>query len=161
MENPKEGWEIGKEAEPEIKPEVKPQAAVLVKKASHPPLQLIFFIALGFSLAAAGFAFFSKSVTKTNLPKRSPKTAVLPVAIVEVVTPAAVKTTEKTPSEPQRPIPTLTLSGILFGESGSFALINGRVIPEGGKVDGAVVDKISTDRVELSFEGRKITLRSR
>ena len=161
MENSKEGWEIGKEAAPEFKPEAKPQVTVLVKKAGHPPLQLIFFIALGFGLAAAGFAFFSKSFTKTNLQEQSSKKAVLPQTIVEVVIPALVNTTEKTPAEPEKPIPTLTLSGILFGESGSFALINGRVIPEGGKVDGAVVDKISPDRVELSFEGNKITLRSR
>ncbi|OIO36379.1 MAG: hypothetical protein AUJ74_02760 [Candidatus Omnitrophica bacterium CG1_02_44_16] len=161
MENHKEGWEIGKEAASEIRPEARPNAVVLVKKAIHPPLQLIFFIALGFGLATAGFAFFSKSVTKTNPPIQAPKTVVLPATIVEIATPEIVNTAEKTPVEPQKPIPTLTLSGILFGESGSFALINGRVIPEGGKIDGAVVDKISPDLVELSFEGRKITLKSR
>ncbi|MEK7849560.1 MAG: hypothetical protein AAB213_01875 [Candidatus Omnitrophota bacterium] len=138
-----------------------PMQPIDIKKAGHPPLQLIFFVVFGFGLAAAGFAFFSKSVTKTNPPKQSPKTAVLPQAIVEVVTPAVINRTEKTPAEPEKPLPILTLSGILFGESGSFALINGRVIPEGGKVDGAVVDKISPDRVELSFEGKKITLKSR
>jgi len=138
-----------------------PMQPIDLKKSGHPPLQLIFFVVFGFGLAAAGFAFFSKSFTKTNPPKQPTKTAVLPQTIVEVITPAAVDTAEKMPAEPEKPLPTLTLSGILFGESGSFALINGRVIPEGGKVDGAVVDKISTDRVELSFEGKKITLKSR
>ena len=132
-----------------------------IKKSGRPPLQLIFFVVFGFGLAAAGFAFFSKNFTKTNPVNKAPKTATLPQTIIEVAAPAVVSTIEKTPVKPERPIPTLTLSGILFGESGSFALINGRVIPEGGKVDGAVVDKVSSDRVELSFEGKKITLRSR
>jgi hypothetical protein len=42
-----------------------------------------------------------------------------------------------------------------------LALINGRVVPEGGMVDGAKIEKISSDEVELSFEGQKIILRSR
>ncbi|GEM_PF-4575337 len=170
---PKEGWEIGKEATPELAPKAvpgpaskavpgpAPEPTFTVNKANHPPLQLIFFIALGFGLAAAGFAFFSNSFTKTNSAKQSPKAVVVPETIVEVVTPVVNDVTEKAPPEPEKPIPALSLSGILFGETGSFALINGRVIPEGGNVEGAVVEKIYAERVELSFEGKKITLRSR
>ncbi|MFB3919436.1 MAG: general secretion pathway protein GspB [Candidatus Velamenicoccus archaeovorus] len=58
-------------------------------------------------------------------------------------------------------MPTLSLSGILYSDAESLALINGKVVPEGGTVDGAKVEKISSDEVELSFEGQKIVLRSR
>lgn len=119
----------------------------------------------GFFLAAALFAFFSGSKKAQKLPK--PQAA--PVAVPSVPAPAAPAPVVETP-QPQNPpaesavpstMPALSLSGILYSDAESLALINGRVVPEGGMVDGAKVEKISSDEVELSFEGQKIVLRSR
>jgi len=117
----------------------------------------------GFFLAAALFAFFSGSKKTQKLPKPQAAPAVIPSV------PAPAAPVVETP-QPQSPpaestvssaVPTLSLSGILYSDAESLALINGRVVPEGGMVDGAKVEKISSDEVELSFEGQKIILRSR
>jgi hypothetical protein len=129
---------------------------------SHKSLWLFVIVAVfGFFLAAALFAFFSGS-------KKIPKTPAISAAPAVVVPAAPVAAVIETPAsevpvEPANaiPLPALSLSGILYSEHERLALINGKVIPEGGTVEGVKVEKIGTDEVELSFEGQKITLRSR
>ncbi len=125
---------------------------------------IVVFGVCGFFLAAALFAFFSGSKKTPKFPNPQPVAAVVPapaaatpVVVVEAPKPQASPEGSTTPSA----VPTLSLSGILYSDAESLALINGRVVPEGGTVDGAKVEKISSDEVELSFEGQKIVLRSR
>lgn len=145
-------------AKPPSQPLKEPLQPLDLKKTGLPPLALVGFVFLGFVAAAVLFAYFSKSAQPKVAPAQVPAA---PVTIMEVV-PAPVTETapENIPAE-DRPVPVLTLSGILFGPEGSLALINGRIVREGGMVDGAKLEKISSDRVELSFDGQKVILRSK
>ena len=129
-----------------------------VKKTTRPPFFLLVLVVLGFGLAAAAFALFSKPVTKKVSPDLSKPTLDVSVA---VPAPTPPKEPEQNLSPYEKPLPSLTLSGILFGENGSFALINGKIIREGATINGAKLEKVSSDKAELSYEGRKIILRAR
>lgn len=136
------------------------------KKTNSPVLFTLFLVFLGFCLSAAVFALLSKAGSKKNPTKESPKvTPALPAPTPQVVAespaPSSVEDEGQSLSPSQKPLPSLTLTGILFGEQGSFALINGKVVPEGGMVSGAKVEKISSDTAELSYDGRRIILKAR
>ena len=146
------------------------------KKTDHPLLFFFGLAILGFCLTAALFAFFSKP--NTNLTPRKNISKIVPnesKPMPQEVAPISAKETpasksgvvpEKPPivSAPEQdasPV-SLILSGIVFGPNGgSLALINGKVVSEGALVEGAKVEKISSDTVELSLREKKIVLRSR
>jgi hypothetical protein len=145
------------------------------KKTVYP---FFFFVGLGivgFCVAAALFAFFSRTHANKipSLPVSKNiinETTVMPQASLSAlekraVAPSAEVVPQKAiaPSpEQETSLPTLTLSGIVFGQTGSsFALINGKIVPEGSFIEGAKVEKISSDTVELSFGEKRIVLRSR
>lgn len=92
------------------------------------------------------------------------KLVAAPAKVKTVIEVKPSETLEPAPAvkpEPPKDLPNLTLGGILFSSSsGSYALINGKVVPEGSKVSGVTVVKVLRDKVELSFEGRKFTMRS-
>lgn len=128
---------------------------------------IVVFAVLGFFLSAMIFALVSKALSKKNLVQ---KQKAIPVASVAETggTNLTAKVAAEVPAvavkeEPEvsKTLPTLKLTGILVSDNGNIALINGRVVPEGSTVDGAVVKKVTNDTVELSFEGQKIVLRSR
>ena len=52
--------------------------------------------------------------------------------------------------------------GIMYSGEGSenFAILNGKIVSPGMMISGARLEKIGPDRVELSFDERKIILRS-
>ncbi|HTD53598.1 MAG TPA: hypothetical protein VK780_11285 [Thermoanaerobaculia bacterium] len=52
----------------------------------------------------------------------------------------------------------ITLDGIVFSEASPVAVLNGRVLPVGGFVEGYTVVKILPDRVELEADGAKVLL---
>ncbi|MBL7196890.1 MAG: hypothetical protein ISS47_02185 [Candidatus Omnitrophica bacterium] len=56
-------------------------------------------------------------------------------------------------------IPQLILNGIFASETGSFALINNRIVKEGDSILGVKVLRIYSHRVELDAFGKEITLR--
>ncbi|MDD5018863.1 MAG: general secretion pathway protein GspB [Candidatus Omnitrophica bacterium] len=133
----------------------------LARLKTDKSLWLVVIVAVfGFFLAAALFAFFSGGKKTPKVPA-----APLPPPVAAPAVPAPVVEVLKTsvPAEPASalPIPSLSLSGILYSDNERLALINGKVVPEGGTVDGVRVEKIGSDEVELSFEGQKIILRSR
>jgi len=55
----------------------------------------------------------------------------------------------------------LALGGIAWSETGPFALINGRVLAAGERVEGFKVIDIQKDQVELEDRGERIVLRLR
>jgi hypothetical protein len=52
----------------------------------------------------------------------------------------------------------ITLDGIVFSEASPVAVLNGRVLPVGGFVEGYTVVKIFPDRVELEADGARVLL---
>lgn len=143
---------------PPSQPLEQPLRPLDLKKTGLPPLVLVGIVFLGFVAAAVLFAYFSKSTQPKTAPAPAPAA---PVTMMEVVPAPATETVPENISAEDRPLPVLTLSGILFGPEGSLALINGRIVREGAMVEGAKLEKVSSDRVELSFDSQKIILRSK
>jgi len=52
----------------------------------------------------------------------------------------------------------ITLDGIVFSEVSPVAVLNGRVLPVGGFVEGYTVVQILPDRVELEADGLRVLL---
>ena len=52
----------------------------------------------------------------------------------------------------------ITLDGIVFSETSPVAVLNGRVLPVGGIVEGYTIVKILPDRVELEADGARFLL---
>jgi hypothetical protein len=55
--------------------------------------------------------------------------------------------------------PSWVLSSILFAPGRQRAIVNGRLLAVGDRVDGARLTAIERDRVRLSIQGRTITLK--
>jgi len=55
--------------------------------------------------------------------------------------------------------PSWVLSSILFAPGRQRAIVNGRLLAVGDRVDGARLTRIERDRVRLSLQGRTITLK--
>ncbi|RKY31892.1 MAG: hypothetical protein DRP74_03940 [Candidatus Omnitrophota bacterium] len=58
----------------------------------------------------------------------------------------------------QKPLPSLVLNGIFFAKDGAYALINNRIVRKGGEIEGAKVESITSNSVELSYAGETFTL---
>lgn len=132
-----------------------------LNKLQHSPFILVVWIVFGFSLAAFAFSLL---VRPEVVP--TPRAVVPAVESNEVVVtlagppePVLSDTEQETPIE----VPVFVLEGIIYSEQGqgSAALIDGKVVPEGTLIKGARVEKITPETVELSFEGKPITLRAR
>jgi hypothetical protein len=50
------------------------------------------------------------------------------------------------------------LGGIVYSETNASALLNGRILPVGGVVEGLTITSIEENRVELSGDGVTIHL---
>ena len=63
------------------------------------------------------------------------------------------------PPEPEIRLPTLKLQGVMVGEEMHQAIINDQVVPLFGTIEGARVDSVSKEGVELFFKGKKFFLK--
>jgi glycerol uptake facilitator-like aquaporin len=147
----------------EQKQEHKTDAAFSVKPKNF-SLSKLFFIfgVIGFFLASMIFTLFTKKQDKKDSELKNSRLNILSnlTLVPQQNLSNATIASQSTETVPEQIVPTLTLTGILFSEDGSAALINGRVVPLGGIVNGARVEKIYPHRVELSFDNQTITLRS-
>ena len=139
------------------------------KRPAMPVFLRVGFIVIGFVAAAVVYAYLSKASVSDKGQQRKPaavkgsESAIskfVPMEVIPMPQASLVAEVQDVVVE-EKPIPSLALSGILFGAEGSIALINGRIVREGGDVEGARLIKISEDRVELVFQGQKIILRSK
>ncbi len=152
------------------------QAPIEVPDQSNSPkrsIMLVFlrvgFVVIGFVAAAVVYAYLSKASVSSKGQQRKPAAVkgsepagsrLIPMEVIPMPPASPAVKVEEVVIE-EKPIPSLALGGILFGAEGSIALINGRIVREGGDVEGARLVKISEDRVELEFQGQKIILRSK
>ncbi len=128
-----------------------------------PPIVLLGIVVLGFTLAGILFSCLAKGILKKSQAKAKPAVAQAqkPKTVIEVKPQEAAEDTAAVMPQTPKELPALNLSGILFSPKGSScALINGKIVPEGSSIQGVVVEKVLRDKVELSFEGRKFTMRS-
>lgn len=129
-------------------------------------------VVFGFFLAAAVFAFFINPRKKSPIRAKNtpplaapavktekPASSVPATPIVSAAAPAAPVSSSF--SGENEGVPSMLLTGILYSEEGSLALIDGKVVSEGGSINGATVTRIGSDEVELTYEGQAIVLRSR
>jgi hypothetical protein len=63
------------------------------------------------------------------------------------------------PPEPEIRLPTLKLQGVVVGEEMHQAIINDQVVPLLGTIEGARVEAVSKEGVELFFKGKKFFLK--
>ena len=147
---------------PSLAPLKPPPHPLDLKKTGLPPLVLMGVAVIGFTLAGLLFSFLVKAISKkTESKKKLAAEPVKPKTVIEVKPEETAKDTAPVMPEPPKELPSLNLGGILFSPSGgSYVLINGKVILEGGQIQGVTVTKVMKDKVELTFEGRKFTMRS-
>ena len=138
-----------------------------IKKSGHPPANLILFVIGGFVLALFIFSVISRLAVK-RIPKKEPYAPVVITDNIVEEKPVVARQAEIKPlaameqAAPKNPAPSLILTGIVFSEDGkSLALINSRIVKEGGMIEGALLEKIESDQVRLIFEDKRIILRSR
>ncbi|MFA4992854.1 MAG: hypothetical protein WC571_02685 [Candidatus Omnitrophota bacterium] len=62
------------------------------------------------------------------------------------------------PEEQPKPEKIFILNGIFFSDNNGYALVNNQIVKENDLVNGAKVEKITMDTVELNNEGKIITL---
>lgn len=163
-----QGADETKKKEPKILTSVH-EGSIEKKRLGHHPVSLFILLGVfGFGLAALLFSVLSKPSAKKTAPKPEKET---PAA--EIISPAAVlaedqqKPTEEIAEEEEelsvgQSMPSIHISGIIFDEkAGGLALINGKVVREGYMVDGVKLERVYSDKVEMSFEGKKFILRAR
>ncbi len=135
------------------------------------------FVILGFFTALTFFKSFTKSkkvapavapslVSEPVTQVPSQLTTTTPVAqepeVAQVVDTAQSSIQEEVvepEEEIEREIPRLVLNGVFASETGSYALINKRIVKEGDTILGVKVISINSTKVELDAFGKPIILR--
>ncbi|MDB6025936.1 MAG: hypothetical protein JWM68_2159 [Verrucomicrobiales bacterium] len=93
---------------------------------------------------------------KIPAPVPETKVAVPVVAPPAQPQPAVVVAAPVIPAVPT--FPAIKLQGIFFSKSNPTAMLNGKTLPVGGKVDGAIITKIESVSVTLEWNGETKTL---
>jgi len=62
------------------------------------------------------------------------------------------------PETQERITPLFIVSGVFFSENQGYAIINDRVVKQGAVIEGAMVERINADGVQLKYEGVAIEL---
>ncbi|MFC1645608.1 hypothetical protein ACFL2Y_00295 [Candidatus Omnitrophota bacterium] len=133
----------------------------------------VIFLFIGFFCSLFVFKFFTKpkpaEFTTPALPVQQPPAEVLPVTqeqkepeVAEIVVEAKAYIAEPLVEEEEikeRVVPELVLNGIFASETGSYVLINNRIVRQGETILGVKVTHIYSNKVELDAFGKKIILR--
>jgi hypothetical protein len=153
--------------------EQKTDAPSGVKPERNLPLALIYIVVgcLGFLTAKTAYSFINahfskqprqeKAVEKNTLPafrNSAVKQAKTPPAAIAV---PAAKETKKVPARPSPVTPAASgfaLNGVFFSGNEGFALINNHIVKEGDSIEGAVIQRITLDEVDLSINGSTVKI---
>lgn len=143
----------------------------------------LLFVSLGIVLLITGLIYFLNVNTlkkqlgpdfeKTPLTKNIEQEVAQPVeepeeegseskkeAIKEVDVEATLENEIGIAEEIKEP-PEMKLSGVITGQGDSYAVINGKIIRVGAKIDGAKVISIEHNSVTYSFNDREYTIKMR
>ncbi len=141
------------------------EQAVSAKSIKQPLTFVMAAIGIAGAIVIAGY-LDKFAVIKSNKPaKQLVKVQALPAPVMPVASLApeaavnklpAAKAVESKPSLPDN----LVLSGILVSEDENLALIDDKILRIGDTVDGATIVDILPDRVEISYQNQKFTLKN-
>jgi hypothetical protein len=73
---------------------------------------------------------------------------------------AEKKVVKEETGEPTKPLPSLTVQGVIWGGLFPQAIINNRVVKEGDNIDGVLISKISQEGITASYGGVPFDLSS-
>jgi len=144
------------------------------KKSKHNTKKYLLFIViacLGFVIASISFNLLmpshkglSKKDIKNSLLQTDPIQGIMAPAenIADTANnppPLAPRESpESSQSQKQTQSSLLVLNGVFFSQNQGYALINNRIVKEGDTIDGAIVERISLDGVDLNSAGLVIKL---
>jgi len=141
---------------------VKENAAVATKQAPRPILLYILILLVGLVLGNIIFnllrhkAIPADTLKKTVTSQEQLNHPALPTAPVLPI--EEKKIPQTIPSQDKQ---AFVLNGIFFSDNDGYALINNQIVRENDSVDGATVQKITANSVEINQEGKVTTLSTR
>ena len=106
-----------------------------------------------------------KSPFDDGLPKPPPPVVVVPPPVLNQNPPSQPKKHKhkrRAPVPVVEPLitpPALNLQGVIVGEEMHQAIINGQVVPLNGTIEGAEVNSVTKEGVEILFKGKKFFLK--
>ncbi|MDD5408958.1 MAG: hypothetical protein PHC71_02575 [Candidatus Omnitrophica bacterium] len=109
-----------------------------------------------YSLMLAAILLLGGHIFKTLNHKIVPPQVSEPPQAVPIQAPLA--TPAPLPEEQPKPEKKFVLNGIFFSDDNGYALVNNQIVKENDSVEGAKVEKITVDTVEINNEGKIITL---
>jgi hypothetical protein len=96
-------------------------------------------------------------VVSAPVPKPAPVVQQIPTPVVSMApAPAKVAATNPVvlPHVPLKPtFPALTVKAIFYNKTSPWALVNGKTVEPGDKIDGALIKSIEQDRVVVTWNG--------
>ena len=136
-----------------IKETIKPDRKLNLKSY----LLYISIFVIGLFLSNFIFTSINRKIQTHQAPKTS-KGA--PISEKELKTNEILPTVAPAvlPEKQNKPEKNFILNGIFFSDNDGYALVNNQIIRENDSVDGAKVEKITANTVELNNEGKIITL---
>ncbi|MFA5118240.1 MAG: hypothetical protein WC695_05250 [Candidatus Omnitrophota bacterium] len=136
------------------------------------PLVYVIVGCLGFLTAKTAYSFINAHFSKQPRQEKAvEKNISLPAfrnsAVKQAKTPPAAiavpaaKETMKVPARPSSETPDASgfaLNGVFFSGNEGFALINNHIVKEGDSIEGAVIQRITLDEVDLSINGSTVKI---
>lgn len=128
-----------------------------LKKLSKRRVYLLYVLAGCFVLFLANIAFLKFSGPRNSMVKNLPPS----ISGNNPQDPAQANPETKIAEapKPQEPVlPSFVLNGLFFSGNDGYALVNNQIVREGDVVDGAEVERIIDNAVELKCQGKEIKL---
>lgn len=119
-----------------------------------------------FFIASIFFAFLQKPLQSNprvlaknqSQPNLKPDVNIVKEPRREPPSTETITAIQNKPEPLEKPKAPLTLNGVFFSQDEGYALINNQIVKEGDIVEGAKVERITLEEVELVFEGKPIKL---
>lgn len=140
--------------------------------AHKPKVYLLYILAVTVVVITAVLLFnpFKKAISIN--PQETPQTPpvdIAPAGAMDIEQPSGLNPDAGVPAdqaafstEPlkeEEPLPpALVLNGVFISDNETYALVNNQIVKIGDTIDGAVVQKIAMNEVELGFAGKTIQL---
>jgi len=126
------------------------------KPKSKPHLFYILIFIGSLFLCSLIFTIIKRNIVPASAPEPLKTALINKESQIAPILPVADPSTF--PEEQTKPERKFILNGIFFSNNGGYALVNNQIVRENDLVDGAKVEKITINSVELNNEGKTVTL---